>query len=67
VVAIFVSALEATCDTLQMAATCRNTVGVNLEYINKSIYFLDAFVGHFTTILQNARPNHQEPFGQVLL
>jgi hypothetical protein len=24
-------------------------VGVNLEYINKSNYFLDAFVGHFTT------------------
>jgi hypothetical protein len=34
-------------------------LGVNREYINKSSEFPDAFVGYFT-ILQNARPNHQE-------
>jgi hypothetical protein len=35
-------------------------VGANLECINKSYYYLDAFVGYFTTILQNARSNYQE-------
>jgi hypothetical protein len=29
-------------------------VGVNLECINKSYYFFDAFVGYFTTIQQQA-------------
>jgi hypothetical protein len=32
----------------------------NLEYINKSYYFLNAFVGYFKTILQNAWSNHQD-------
>jgi hypothetical protein len=26
-----------------------------LEHINKILYFLDAFVGHFTTVLQDVR------------
>jgi hypothetical protein len=35
-------------------------VGENLEPINKSYYYLDAFVGYFTAILQNARSNYPE-------
>jgi hypothetical protein len=39
-------------DPLMMAMTCWNMVGVNPGCINKSCYFLDAFVGYFITILQ---------------
>jgi hypothetical protein len=31
-----------------------------LECINKSYYYLDAFVGYFIKMLQNARPNYQD-------
>jgi hypothetical protein len=41
-------------------------VGVNLEYINKSNQFLDALVGDFATILQNARSIHQEKARKLL-
>jgi hypothetical protein len=34
--------------------------GVNLKCINKSYYYLDAFVGYFTTIFRNARFNYQD-------
>jgi hypothetical protein len=35
-------------------------VGVNMECINKSDRYLDAFVGYFITILQNAWPSYQD-------
>jgi predicted metallo-beta-lactamase superfamily hydrolase len=34
----------------------------NKQCINKSYYYLDAFVGYFTSILQDARSNYQEIF-----
>jgi hypothetical protein len=42
-------------------------LGANLECINKSYYYLDAFVDCFTTILQNARSNYQEDVLEIWL
>jgi hypothetical protein len=50
-----------------MAMNCWNMLkGVNMECINKSYYYFNAFAGYFLTILQNARSIYQEDTEQAV-
>jgi hypothetical protein len=44
------SSFQGTTTPLMMAITCRNMLGKIKKFTNKSYYYLDAFVGYFTSI-----------------